>query len=1001
MFKRILSLNVILLACVSLAFAQGRDITGTVIDADSGFPLPGVNISIQGTSTGTITAIDGTYSVRANSGDVLLFSFVGYITQEITVANQSVIDVVLDIDEVLLEEVVVIGYGTQRRADVTGSVSSIDASDANVGLITSPDQMIQGRVPGVSITQNNGEPGAGFVVRIRGGTSISASNEPLYVIDGVPIDNARTEPEGSNVSTSAPRSPLNALNPSDIESIDILKDASATAIYGSRGANGVILISTKQGTAGRVTVDYEGYVSGSTPYKKLDMLTGSEYESFVRQQITAGELEQRALDALKGANTDWQDELFQTGVSHYHNLAMSGGATNTQYRASLGYLNQEGAIISSGIERMTGRLNANHQALDGRLRLGLNLQTAFVTNDYLPFQQTAGFEGGVIHNALAFNPTFPIENADGTYYEIGPGSQSDRNPVALANQIDDMGKTTRSLGNLSAEIDLIEGLTAQINVGLDRAQSSRRSYFPKLSPVGAQYGGQAIQRNRERSSSTLQTYLTYQKTIADDHNLDLLGGYEFNEYLTEEFGTETRNFVTDYWRYNNLGGGADLIKPYSYKDKSRLVSFFTRANYNYQNKYYLTGVLRYDGSSRFGSGNKWALFPAVSGAWRISDESFMRDITAISDLRLKVGWGIVGSQEIGNYNSLALLAPDPGARAVIGGTAVTGVAPTTYANPDLKWEETMSFNVGFDYGLMSGKYSGTLEYYLKKTSNLLLQIPVPQPAVVENRLENIGEVENQGIEFSLDALAVDKTDLSVLLGVVMSAERNEVVSLGDREEIFTGRVSGRGQSGVNSQVIRPGEALGSFYGPVFDGVVNGVQTFKDLDGDGVIEDTADDREVIGVARPDFTFGFRAQAYWKQFDVSLFIRGDVGRDVFNNTALVYQTKSAVTQNNNFFSSALDDPDALKEPAKYSSRWIENASFLRVQNLTIGYTLDVQSLSSHIRNARVYVSADNLLLITGYSGFDPEVNTHAGLATLGVDYTNYPQPRTITLGVNIGF
>ena len=472
--------GVLALLCVGTVAAQEKEVTGTVTDAETEEPLPGVNIVVQGTTTGTTSSIDGTYALTVPGPDaVLVFSFVGYEPAEETVGERDVIDVVLGEDAVLLEDIVVVGYGSQRREDVTGSVSTVDVEDANVGLVTSPTQMLQGRVAGLQVTQTNGEPGAGLNVRIRGGTSINASNEPLYVIDGVPIDNGSTEPGGSNVSSSAPRNPLNLINPNDIESITVLKDASSTAIYGSRGANGVILIETKGGTAGRVTVDYEGYVSASSMARELDLLTPSEYRGFV-QDAQADGLVPNAV--LGDASTNWQDAVTQTGVSQFHNLAFSGGAENTQFRASLSYLNQEGIIISSGLSRVTGRLNANNESLGGRLRLSLNLQGARVGNDYLPYQQTGGFEGGLFTNVLGYNPTLPIYNEDGSFYEIGAGSQSVRNPVALARQVNDVGETTRTLGNLQAEFDLVEGLTAQVNVGADRSVGCAAVVLPEGEP---------------------------------------------------------------------------------------------------------------------------------------------------------------------------------------------------------------------------------------------------------------------------------------------------------------------------------------------------------------------------------------------------------------------------------------------------------------------------------------------------------------------------------------
>lgn len=1014
--RGLLSITLALL-CVGFAVAQPLTVTGTVTDGASGDPMPGVSVVVQGTTTGTITDVDGNYSVSApNDVAVLVYSFVGYETHEETVNGRTTINVVLQEDIAMLQDVVVVGYGEQRREAVTGSVSTVDADDALQGLVTAPTQMLQGRVPGVNIIQNGGEPGGGVQVRVRGGTSISASNEPLYVIDGVPIENVSTEPGGVAVAGSAPspRNPLTTINPNDIQTLTVLKDAAATAIYGSRGANGVVLIETKQGQAGRLQVDYEGYVSSATAANTLDLATGDQYHTFLQNAIDAGQIPvvdadgnglPDQIEILGSSNTNWQDAVLRSAISNFHNLALSGGTAATQYRASVSYLDEQGVVISSGLQRITGRLNANQSALNNRLRFDLNIATSYENNDYVPGDETQGFQGGLFTNALSYNPTYPVmaEGGDALnpYYELPNASTLGvLNPVALANQIQDVGKTSRTLGNIGADLDLLQNLTLRVNVGADHSSGNRDMYFPALNPVGAAFNGRALQRQKDHTSSTFQSYLTYRATLSQN-TFELLGGYEFNQYYTQEFGAEARDFVTDFWSYNNLGGGKEQIKPYSWKESSRLVSFFGRLNYNYADRYYLQGVLRNDGSSRFGAGNKWALFPAISGSWRISEESFMRGLNALSDLRLRVGWGVTGSQEIGNYRSLALLTPDPGARAVLGGGIVTGVAPSTYANPDLRWEQTQSFNVGLDYGFANNKYSGTLEFYQKNTDDLLLEISVPQPAVVSTRLENIGSMRNRGVEFTFDALAVDRPNANLMLGLVFASNENEIESLGDRDRIFTGTVSGRGQSDVDALILEAGHAVPTFYGLIFTGYdESGKQQFQDLNGDGAVD--ADDRTYLGSPLPDWTLGFTTRANWGSFDFNLFLRGEFGRDLFNNTALVYQSKSSALQGQNFLAAALTDPDAINEAALYSSRWVQDASFLRLDNVTLGYRLNMANLTSTVRNARIYVSAQNLFVLTPYDGIDPEVNTgDAGLAASGIDYMRYPRPRTFTVGVNIGF
>jgi TonB-linked SusC/RagA family outer membrane protein len=1026
---RLLVVLLLLPLCASRLHAQAQTgtITGRVVDAASQQPLSAVNVIVVGTQRGTLTSADGRYQITgvpAGSHQVRA-SLIGFGAQDrsvaVTAAGTATADFSLQPEAVLLEELVAVGYGTQRREAITGSVATVDAEEANVGQITAPTQLIQGRVAGVQIVQNDGSPGAGVQVRIRGGTSISASNEPLYVIDGVPINNTAVEPTSLGQNSSLPRNPLSLISPNDIESMTVLKDASATAIYGSRGANGVVLITTKRGREGGTEVVYDTYVASASPSRTIDVLTGEQYRDFVQGEVAAGRLDATRLANLGTANTNWEDELLRNAITHSHNVAFTGGGGSTQYRGSLSYLDQEGVVRSSGLERLSGRINANQQILNNRLRLGLNLNATQVKNDYVPYENTGGFTGTAFTNMLIMNPTNPVmvtdpETGVERYFEIGPGAVTIRNPVAIAEQVLDDGRSRRVLGNVTADFDLLPSLTFQLNVGTDRSDGVRSAYYPKVSPLGASTNGQALIGNRSNTTNTLQTYLTYRMT-GGTHSFDVLGGYEFNDYSTVTSDTESQNFITDAFGYYNLGAGAVQQPSSSGRVDSRLVSFFGRANYSLGGRFFVTGVLRRDGSSRFGEGNKWALFPAISAAWRISDEAFMGD-GPISDLRLKAGWGLQGSQEIDAYSSLITLTP--GSRASFGEQTVIGVAPNRNPNPDLRWEETEQWNVGLDYGLFSNLLSGSLEYYQKNTYDLLLTVPVPQPAVVSSRLENIGEVRNRGVEFALDARAYETDRTSLTLGLVGSVERNEVVSLGKAAFITTGSVSGQGQSGQVSQRIMPGHAIGTFFGPEFAGVNDaylvsagdtirrpGQQLFQCartaadcIDGTTVTPNAAD-YGVIGDANPDFSLSGRAMLRTGPVDFSFLVRGAFGQDVLNNTALVYSTKGNALQDKNFLTSALDDPTGIREPAIFSSRWIEDGTFVRLQNVTLGYTMPVNRLVPQVRNTRVYVSGDNLLLLTDYTGYDPEAHTAAGLASRGIDYLNYPNPRTVTLGVSLGF
>jgi iron complex outermembrane receptor protein len=1013
--------------------AQGAtgSISGRVVDSTSLQPLQSVNIQLEGSQRGTQSRVDGGFLLNEVPAGTarLRVSRLGYrpstIDVNVTAGQQTTVQIQLAAVAANLTAVVVTGYGTQRKEAITGAVAAIDAREADVGLVSNANQLIQGRVAGVNLTQNSGEPGAGAQIRVRGGTSISASNEPLYVIDGVPIQNDQTEASGIGIGGGAAlaRSPLNLLNPSDIASISVLKDASATAIYGSRAANGVVLIETRKGRSGTTQMEYEVTGSASKAANSLEVLTGGEYRNFIQQQVTAGALPASRLQDLGTANTDWEDALLRTGFTQNHNLSFSGGTQNTTYRASMNYMNQQGVVISNGFKRYQARLNANHEALaGGKLRIGVNLTTSRIDNDYMPFENTGGFEGGVLANMVIFNPTRPIfETVNGftSYYELGPGRQSARNPVAMANQVIDEAQTNRYLGNVTASYSIIPSLSAQLNLGTDRTSSIRQTYLPRQSPVGAEFGGRARQVERNLSNVNLQALMTWAPKLPSfvpGDEFEMVGGYEFARFENGEFGAEGRNFTTDLFTFNNLGGGGDLTPPFSWDEESRLVSFFGRANWGYKNRYFLTGVLRRDGSSRFGADNKWSVFPAVSASWRLSEEGFLKGKTPFSDLRLRAGYGLQGNQAVAPYSSLILLEPNNGARYPFGSSVITGVVPTRNANPNLKWEQTAQTSVAMDYAFADNRFSGTVEYYQKSTEDLLLTVSVPQPALVSTRLENVGSLKNRGFEATIEGNVFNRGNFSVGAGLVLAVERNEVTDLGGRNFITTAGVSGQGQSGQNAQRIIPGQPLGTFFGPQFVGInAAGKQEFakytvtRDAKGretsrvrSGVTTAPGgDDFVIIGSANPDYSLGLRSNANWNKFDFSWLWRAEVGRDVFNNTGLVYANKANVLTNRNVLKSALSEKDALTEPAIYSSRWIEDGSFFRLQNITVGYSFKLPGSVMRGATARAFLSGDNVLLFTPYSGYDPEVFVDAGLASRGIDYLTYPRPRTFSGGFRFTF
>jgi iron complex outermembrane receptor protein len=958
-------------------------------------------------------------------------ALIGYGQQrkavDVTDGGVATVDFALRPQAALLEAVVVTGYGTQRREAITGSVSTIEATTARPAVTTNVDQIVQGRAAGVQITTNSGEPGSGVQVLIRGGSSISASNAPLYVVDGVPINNVPTEPEALGVGGAPPppRNPLNVIDPSDVASITVLKDAASAAIYGSRAANGVILIETRRGrSAAGPTIEYDGYAATASPARRLDVLDGAEYTQFVQQQVQDWRQDSSAgipvanragldpihLTKLGGVNTNWERAVTRAAVTHGHNLAFTGGTEDTRYRASLNYLNQEGVALSSGLERIQGRISATHQDFSGRMRLGLNVTTSRVNNQYLTFEQTGGFEGGVFQNVAIFNPTQPVTVTDSTgthFYESG--STSVRNPVALANQLINLGQTTRTLANASADLDLATGLTARVNVGLDHSGGQRQEYYPNASPVGvALGGGLARQSNLENSTRTLQTTLSYNRSIGEGNTLDFVGGYEYTKNTKNFVRAQGTGFFTDAFSFNNLGS-AQTREDSSDAIEDRLVSFFSRANIGIKDRFFVTGVLRDDGSSKFAAGHKWALFPALSGSWRLSQEAFMAN-GPFSDLRLRVGWGLTGNPGVPPYQSLQLLQGSTSATYPWGDTPHGGVIPFTCPNPDLKWEQSSQVDGAVDFSLLGSRLSGSVEYYNKHTKDLLLRVPVSQPVTCDTRLENVGRLQSHGLELSLDAVAMSRPGLIWRAGLVLSADRGKVVSLGPNSFITSGGVSGQGQSNQNSERLLPGYPLGTFYGPLSLGVEQGKEVFACTSAttgcvngrttSGIGPDAAD-YQVIGNANPDFTLGVHSELNWGRFDVSVLVRASVGQDVFNNTALVYSTKGNALQDKNFLRPALTDGIGIKQPAIFSSRYVEGASFVRLQNITVGYDLNLPVLTRTARSARVYVSADNLLLLTGYSGLDPEVHADAGLATRGLDYLSYPRPRTVTGGLRLTF
>ncbi|MEF8817677.1 MAG: SusC/RagA family TonB-linked outer membrane protein [Salinibacter sp.] len=993
--------------CAVPALAQERVVQGTVTDGATGEPLPGANVAVQGAQGGTTTGSDGTYQIEVPGADAVLeFSFVGYRTRRVRVRNRETINVTLRERVGQLDEVVVTGYGAQQREEISGAISSVDVPAANVGQVSSPQDLIQGRVAGVSIVSNSGAPGSGQRVRIRGRKSLSASADPLYVIDGVPIGNTNVTPSGANGATNS-ANPLSFINPRDIESIQVLKGPAATAIYGSQGSNGVLVIETKGGTAGRLQVDYSGQTSMGSPANELNLLTPDEFRA-AREEFADADL------PGTGVNTDWQDEVMRSTLSHEHNLSFSGSTGQTSYRGSASYFDQEGLLRSTGLERITGRINASHTALDDRLRLNLRLFRSYLERNHSFRQETGGGTGGsVIKDMLTFPPNRPVQQ-DGEFFEY---AEQNRNPVAMLEQISDVSNQNRTLGNLDLQFDLLDNLTVEGTFSADLSEGQRRTYVPIASAVGRDVGGIGRQAEREFQSFVTQSLVTYDRDALSlfglEHSVRLLGGFEFERETFQTIGVETQDFVTDAVPgFNNLGGGSNVQTPSSGKEQVDQVSFFGQFNYNYQDKYLVTASLRRDGSSVFGERDKFALFPSASLGWNVAQEPFL-DVQGLSQLKVRVSGGVSGNQGVPPLQTLPVLTASRGNAGVFGAdNEVIGVAQTRTASPGLKWEETTEFNVGVDF--TAGRFSGTVDYYRSQTEDLLLNVRVVQPAPSNFVLDNVGAVSNTGVEASLEALVLDRQDVNLTVTANASSNRNEVDDLGGRGTIDHGTVGGRGQSGVTSQRLEPGHPIGSFYGPVFVRVNdNGEEVYRTADGGtttdpGVAADTH-----LGNPIPDVAYSLNLDFRYRNFDFSAFFRGEQGRELFNNTGLVYTSKSRLAQGINMLEPALDDGTTTNHTATYSSRWVQDASFFRLDKLSVGYNLSnaFGNALYDFRRARIFASADNLFVITPYSGYDPELNTNTSgeglgfrnLATpaRGIDWTSYPRPRTFTLGIELGF
>jgi TonB-linked SusC/RagA family outer membrane protein len=974
--------------CLYASPLQAVTVTGTVID-DTGEILPGVSVVEKGTTNGTVSDSNGNFKLTVSSSQsVVVFSFVGTVSQEIIVGERTVLNVTLVADASTLSEVVVVGYGTQDKKDVTGAIASVKSEDFNRGIMNSPEQLLQGKVAGVNVTSVSGEPGARQTISIRGPGGVRTGSTPLFVVDGIPLDNS---------STGGDTNPLNFLNPQDIETMDVLKDASATAIYGSRGANGVVLITTKRGKAGHANLSYHVDYGISKLARKIDVFTADEFRQHVPETGAT------IIDA--GSSTDWQKEVMRTAYTKNHNLNLSGGSDNLTYYASLGMQDQEGILKESNMKRYTGRINLTQELLNDKLKVELNLSASNTENNRPPV-------GDIIGTALSMNPTYAAYDDAGNPTII----PNVTNPLIRLKLNDDITSTTRIIGNISPSLEIIKGLVYKLNFGIDNSSSIRdEQALPSTTP---QQDGRLNSTFVNNNNNLIENYITYAITKGQ-HNVSLLAGHSYQKIFLQTRWWSISKFPDNGIepRYNP-GLGTEVLltgdnnnKPYGTATKNELQSFFGRINYEFKDRYLITATVRADGSSKFGSNNKYGTFPSFALGWRISEESFMESLP-FSNLKLRAGWGQTGNQEIPSKITQARFSTTVGSSTSYP-LNPTGAYPagTTYsrlANPNIQWEVSQQTNIGLDYGFFEGALSGSIDYFNKVSDNILLEVVPPdpiQPAPTYWTNVKSMEITNKGWELALNYQNRGNGDFTYGIGGNITFIDN-VVEGSPYTIITTGTINGAGLTSATANGYVNGQPIGTFYLKDFAGIdENGENVFVDHTGDGEITDA--DRISAGSALPKKMYNFTGNIGYKGFDLSINFNGVSGNKVYDNTENALFTRTNLSRSFNTTSAAIEYPqESDLNSGDVSTRYLKNGSFLRLNNATFGYNFrpEMLGLSNWVKSLRLSVTGQNLFVITGYDGYDPEVNTDKtvnGITSWGIDYQSYPKARTIVFGLNITF
>ncbi|MGV3763948.1 SusC/RagA family TonB-linked outer membrane protein [Parapedobacter sp.] len=976
-------------------FGQSTDykIVGKVTDAETGTAVAGVSVVHGGTAIATKTGSDGQYVLNVpNLDGMLSFSHIGFRIAEVPISNRTTIDVALEKDVTALDQIVVIGYGTQERKDLTGSIASVSAEEIKNQPAASIDQMLQGKAAGVTIAQSSGAPGGRVNIRIRGASSINAGNEPLFVIDGIPVYNSSKDPSGTSYDTFTPTNALASLNPNDIESVEVLKDASATAIYGSRGSNGVVIITTKRGKGGVARVNYTGYYGTQQLARKLDLMNGQEHARFLNDWAGASGLNQPFPDPdAIGEGTDWQEEVFRTAPIQNHQVSVSSASSNTKYYISGNYFNQQGIALNSGLERYAIRVNVDNKLSD-KITFSQSLTFNRTINRSVPTNSAGGDNiRSVADKVYATSPTIPVFDENGVYVDNWYGSTKAENPVAAIKTIQNRLRGDNLLGNVSLDYDIIKGLAFKTLLGVNLMNRANEEYYPRETTyIGGLLGGLGVISDRRITNLLNENILRYTKTFNQVHDLEVMGGFTWQTEKIAGASTQPSGFPDDRLGVNSIGSATNVPEVASSRSGWSLASWLGRINYQYNQKFLFTATFRADGSSKFGSGNKWGYFPSVALGYRLSEEAFNKSLNVIDDLKIRASYGLTGNQEIGSYQSLARLVTSD--IYIIDNQLVSGASQAGLANRELRWEKASQWDVGIDLSMFGNRLRLVADYYTKNTTDLLFTVNLPAYSGFSSALYNTGGLQNKGLELSLGG--------DILTGMFTwsvsanySQNHTEVTSLGRSASttLFIG--------------YAPGAIRGYLYDGVFHnqgeidgqtaqkGVEPGDARYRDVNGDGELN--ADDRVILGNPLPDDVFGFHNHFSYKGITLSVSLQGEMGMDSFNSISSFDPSTGSSNKSRKLLNRWTPENSDSNVPRAGVRNWfanssymLEDRSYIKIRNVQLGYDLPVSVLPWAGR-ANIYLSGQNLVTFTSFPGYDPDGGRH------------YPTARTIIFGVNLGF